>query len=887
MNRSPALRVAAKGDWEAMMGIDWCWLLPGLLLGWLSHALYTWWTIRRSYLDLGATISSAETERDRYRLELDGVRADLAERVRAHGALEQEVLGLRPQVARLESADAELTTLKTRLTDLEGIAGRVPALETDLVGARARVNDLEAQLHARVSDVSFLTARVAELEPLQARCASLEAELNTVRSGHAKDLSNLQARLSEAVAARAKLDDALKISVAEVGKLRSDLAEVEATRNRVPELETLVASLQSRLTAFQGLEARLQARDAELSSLRNALIDAEATRGKAAQLERDLNAINLRFKELEAERERERNSAASHAKELADELSSLRLKLADSERASAALTQLQHSKLETETQLKAVLTERDQARAELKAREAELSGLRERLLDLEKTVSDTQSRIKLVQDERDQARSALGSKDVERFSLQQRISELERESGRAASLETELADLREKWRASESTIARLATFEPQVESLTSQLRDLAPYRDRAAQLETSLREAQFELARLRAELEQARAVPDDLTKVDGIGAVFARRLNSAGILRFAQLAQTPAERLQEVIKPEEWQKIEFEHWREDARILADGGTPTKRARARERLSRITGIGDVYEKRLHDAEIHTFAQLAGTSPDRLLEITGAESRDEVELWIAEAGAYAQGKRPGRERERAVRGRLSEAEEELERLRVELRRAESLRRDPFLVMTQIGEAKQRKLYGAGIYLFKDLALTPEARLREIFDHETLDYPLIIREAAEYARGEFVVVKGRRADRFERLTGVSEDDSRKLHEAGILSFAELSALSSARLTEIIGRAGIDGWLVEAGLFASGKAQIEFVDAGKRHRDQLWRIDGIGEVFEVRLNKAGIFSFEELSTTNPSRIYEIIQPQVWERIEPESWIAQARELAAREVRE
>ena len=873
------------------MGIDWCWLLPGLLLGWLSHALYTWWTIRRSYMDLGATVAAAETERDRYRLDLDGVRTDLSERVRAHGALEQEVLGLRPQVARLESADAELVSLKTRLTDLEGIAGRVPTLETDLGRARARVTDLDGQLQARAGEVSILTARVSEIEPLQAKFASLESELNTLRSSHSRDLSNLQARLSEAEAARAKLDDALKISVTEVGNLRGKLSESDTIRNRIPELETLVASLQSRVTESQGIGAQLQARDAELNSLRNNLIEAEATRGKAAQLERDMDAANLRFKQLEAERERERTSAASQVKELSDELSSLRLKFADSERASGALTKLQQSSLETESHLKAVLSERDQARSELKARDTELSGLRGRLADLEKTVSDAQLRIRLAQDERDQARASLGSKEAEKDTelakLRQRITDLERTSGRAASLETELNDLREKLRFSEANVARLGAFEPQVASLTSQLSTLTPLRDRATQLEASLREAQTETARLRAELEQARTVPDDLTKVDGIGAVFARRLNAAGISRFTQLAQTPAEQLQQIIKPEEWQKIEFEHWREDAAILGSGGTPTKRARTRERLSRITGIGDVYEKRLHDAEIHTYAQLASTSVDRLTEITGAESRDEVELWIAEAGAYAQGKRPSRERERAVRGRLSEAEEELERLRVELRRAESLRRDPFLVMTQIGEAKQRKLYGAGIYLFKDLAQTPEARLREIFENEALDYPLINREAAEYARGEFVVVRGRRADRFERLTGVSEDDSRKLYEAGILSFEELSVLSSARLTEIIGRTGIDGWLAEAGLFASGKAQIEFVDAGKRHRDQLWRINGIGEVFEVRLNKAGIFSFEELSTTSPSRLREIIQPQAWERIEPESWIAQARELAAREVRE
>lgn len=39
------------------------------------------------------------------------------------------------------------------------------------------------------------------------------------------------------------------------------------------------------------------------------------------------------------------------------------------------------------------------------------------------------------------------------------------------------------------------------------------------------------------------AEPDDLTEVNGIGPVFARRLMEAGISTFALLAQAPAERV--------------------------------------------------------------------------------------------------------------------------------------------------------------------------------------------------------------------------------------------------------------------------------------------------------------------------------------------------------
>ena len=52
--------------------------------------------------------------------------------------------------------------------------------------------------------------------------------------------------------------------------------------------------------------------------------------------------------------------------------------------------------------------------------------------------------------------------------------------------------------------------------------------------------------------------PDDLTAIKGIGPVFAKRLNEAGITTFAGLAAASADQLQEMTKatatakPEEW-----------------------------------------------------------------------------------------------------------------------------------------------------------------------------------------------------------------------------------------------------------------------------------------------------------------------------------------------
>lgn len=69
----------------------------------------------------------------------------------------------------------------------------------------------------------------------------------------------------------------------------------------------------------------------------------------------------------------------------------------------------------------------------------------------------------------------------------------------------------------------------------------------------------------------------------------------------------------------------------------------------------------------------------------------------------------------------------------------------------------------------------------------------------------------------------------------------------------------------------------------AGKipMEKDRLERVKGIGAIFAKRLNEAGIYTFDQLAAQTPGRIREIIQPKDWQKIEPEKWIAQAKEMA------
>lgn len=54
----------------------------------------------------------------------------------------------------------------------------------------------------------------------------------------------------------------------------------------------------------------------------------------------------------------------------------------------------------------------------------------------------------------------------------------------------------------------------------------------------------------------------------------------------------------------------------------------------DRLTKISGIGPTYERRLNEAGIYTYEQLTNVTPDRLREITSVTRWDPAE-WIAEA------------------------------------------------------------------------------------------------------------------------------------------------------------------------------------------------------------------------------------------------------------
>lgn len=113
--------------------------------------------------------------------------------------------------------------------------------------------------------------------------------------------------------------------------------------------------------------------------------------------------------------------------------------------------------------------------------------------------------------------------------------------------------------------------------------DIAVASDEEGRLRRELDVARLEIANLQAQVQRrtdnvaaghagetvgAGTEPQDrLQDINGIGQVYAKKLNDADIHTFAQLSETSIDRLTEIINPQEWQTVDFDAWIRQARAF--------------------------------------------------------------------------------------------------------------------------------------------------------------------------------------------------------------------------------------------------------------------------------------------------------------------------------
>lgn len=142
------------------------------------------------------------------------------------------------------------------------------------------------------------------------------------------------------------------------------------------------------------------------------------------------------------------------------------------------------------------------------------------------------------------------------------------------------------------------------------------------------------------------ACPQVLSRVHGVGAVYERKLYAAGIGSYWQLANMEKAELTRIFDAQDYQQVDIEAIRADALRLARETASLGRVwtgAATDDFKPLAGLGSVYEGRLYDAGICTYAALANATVEQLAEICRAPAwrTPDYASWIAEAQARLAG------------------------------------------------------------------------------------------------------------------------------------------------------------------------------------------------------------------------------------------------------
>lgn len=78
--------------------------------------------------------------------------------------------------------------------------------------------------------------------------------------------------------------------------------------------------------------------------------------------------------------------------------------------------------------------------------------------------------------------------------------------------------------------------------------------------------------------------------------------------------------------------------------------------------------------------------------------------------------------------------------------------------------------------------------------------------------------------------------------------------------------------------------RLENEFDAYAATHPDDLTIIKGIGRIYQWKLRDAGINTYKTLATAKPEHLREILQFKAWQKVDPASWIDQARTLSEKD---
>ena len=292
------------------------------------------------------------------------------------------------------------------------------------------------------------------------------------------------------------------------------------------------------------------------------------------------------------------------------------------------------------------------AEDKLKAAEDKLKTEEEAMTRLRQDLATAEGELKAKEKEATTVGQNLATAESKNEKLLQHLREAEILLGKHQTLEEkrqkQLTTADNQLRSQQEEVARL---QRKLQHLQGTVEHFKAVQDENEQLAEQLAAVQAESQRVQMELKALEGrepeviyiIPDDLTKISGIGPAFERYLNESGIYTFAQLGDLTPGRVNIIIGSKQASKIDADEWLEHARVLANyKGSYLRKDNQPDDLTRVKGIGAVFSKRLNKAGIYTFAQLADLTASRLKELLVSPDdlpNVDAEEWISEAQQLA--------------------------------------------------------------------------------------------------------------------------------------------------------------------------------------------------------------------------------------------------------
>ncbi|MBU6360240.1 MAG: hypothetical protein KGS46_09465 [Chloroflexi bacterium] len=564
--------------------------------------------------------------------------------------------------AKLRDREAEISNLNARIVNIENGTKSFTTRESDLLG---QVKSKDIELAAAVAGGIALQKTIdtltndkkqsdKELADLRAQNAKLQADMKATSDGKQKAESDLKLRLAEIAAAAAggatiqktvdtlsgdkkNLEAELSNAKAQIARMQADLKLANDNRLRLE--NDLKLTTDSRNKAEGDLKIKLgeiAAAAAGGAVLKTAI---DKLTGEKGAVEKDLANANAHIVRLETD---------------------LRAVGDEKVRYETALKAAHTNQTRVEGDLKSKLTELAATTAGgvvLKSTIDALSGdkgkLEKELADTKAQVAKLQMETKTAMDASARSEAMLRAREAELMNAQSQIGALRNDLSTArANVNVGATDANKSGGGLLGKIGAAVAGAAAGAAVTaaatgSAAKDKGPSRVASFAAIGAIGSATKDAANknLPAGIyATSTACPQPLADVHGIGSVLSTRLYEAGIGTFWELAHASDDDLKKALRITEdtLHQPNYAEIRASALRLAKETNSVGRTwsgNPPDDFEPLQGIGKAFEKRLYDAGICTYADLANTPIARLKEIIignrNIVNEPDFQSWINQA------------------------------------------------------------------------------------------------------------------------------------------------------------------------------------------------------------------------------------------------------------